>query len=583
MKRSAPHSEGGGGESGGEGDGAPDSKRVKISQSEIGSPRAQLAAKDEDNASLPEVNAAQAATQAAHAATVQSLTPLSVLDVGGQSNFKGRATLTWDAQSGGGTPTHFIIGAIDATTGARLENIAREEGSDAIGCIVVNTAQLTVGRKLRFFVTATVQSAHGVTLFSSASSEPTKPITIDAKDFGAVALNAAALWKSDCAALKKLVATPRDATHGAWSCAQRSGALRSHFVRGLGLARVPRLGKAIKARAPTLLAAIRQVANTASVMRAVLRFAVPQYCTPTRRERRRICRSCHTSDNTVGLARWLSRGVDPNMVDADGDSMPENKGAPLLYIAARQGHVSMIDALLRSGATVDLATADGGRTPLFIAAQNGHTAAVVKLLAAGADVNKATAKHGCTPLWAAAQKGHLTVVTKLIAAGALVNMALTISGATPLYASAHQGHLAVVTKLIAAGAHIDKATTDGGSTPLCVAAQEGHFTVVTKLIAAGALVNKAETDSGCTPLWIAVHEGRLAMVTKLITAGADVNKAETTDGCTPLFMAAADGHAAIVSRLLQRGADKSIRGYKNETPFEVAQRLGYPAIVALLA
>ena len=48
-------------------------------------------------------------------------------------------------------------------------------------------------------------------------------------------------------------------------------------------------------------------------------------------------------------------------------------------------------------------------------------------------------------------------------------------------------------------------------------------------------------------------------------------------------MAAADGHAAIVSRLLQRGADKSIRGYKNETPFEVAQRLGYPAIVALLA
>ena len=113
--------------------------------------------------------------------------------------------------------------------------------------------------------------------------------------------------------------------------------MRSHFVRGLGLVRVPRLGKAIKARAPTLLAAISQVANTASVMRDVLRFAVPQYCTPTRAERQAICTMCHTSDATVGLARWLSCGVDPNTVDVDGDSEPGNKGAPLLFIAARQG------------------------------------------------------------------------------------------------------------------------------------------------------------------------------------------------------------------------------------------------------
>ena len=157
MKRSAPDSEGGGGESGGEGgDGGeqPDAKRARIAEAELRSLRAQLAAKDEENAELTQEMAAQAAAHAAQAATHLALTPLPVLDVSAQSIFKGRATLTWDVQSGGGTPTHFIIGAIDATTGARHENIAREEGGDAIGSIVVNAAQLTVGRKLRFFVTA---------------------------------------------------------------------------------------------------------------------------------------------------------------------------------------------------------------------------------------------------------------------------------------------------------------------------------------------------------------------------------------------------------------------------------------------
>ena len=214
MKRSAPNSEGGGGESGGEGgDGAPDSKRARISEAEVRSLHAHIASQDAAMAAQTEEMAAQAAILAAHEATLQALTPLKVLNVSAQSIFKGRATLTWDVQSGGGTPTHFIIGAIDATTGARHENIAREEGGDAIGSIVVNAAQLTVGRKLHFFVTTTVQSAHGATLFRSAPSEPSKSITIDAKDFSAVALNAVALWKSDCAALAK----PTDSLVHRWA------------------------------------------------------------------------------------------------------------------------------------------------------------------------------------------------------------------------------------------------------------------------------------------------------------------------------------------------------------------------------
>ena len=132
MKRGAPDSEGGGGgESGGEGGGGgeqPDAKRARIVEAELRSLHAHIASQDEELA----VQAAEIVTLAAHAATLQALTPLPVLNVSAQSIFKGRATLTWDVQSGGGTPTHFVIGAIDATTGARHENIAREEGGDAI-------------------------------------------------------------------------------------------------------------------------------------------------------------------------------------------------------------------------------------------------------------------------------------------------------------------------------------------------------------------------------------------------------------------------------------------------------------------
>jgi len=344
-------------------------------------------------------------------------------------------------------------------------------------------------------------------------------------------------------ALEAYIATPRHATHGMWSSAQHVGVMRALYLRSFRFAQ-RHVGAAGASRH---LQALSEVANSGNVMRAVLRFAVP-YCTPTRAEQRAICRTCHINDDTTGLARWLisSRGVDPSTVDFDGDSLPLNRGAPLLLIAARQGHVGLIDELVRCGADVDQAKATGW-TSLIIAAQNGH----------------------------------LAVVTMLIAAGALVDKATT-EGATPLYVAAQNGHLTVLTKLIAAGADVDKARTTDGITPLHIAAEYGHLTVVTKLIAAGALVNKARTDVGSTPLFTATNKGHLTMVTKLIAAGADVNKAETIDGCTPLWMAAQEGYTAIVSKLLQHGADKSIRGWHNETPVEAAQRGNHAATIALL-
>ena len=291
-----------------------------------------------------------------------------------------------------------------------------------------------------------------------------------------------ASWDADCSeTLAAFIATPHDATHGTWTPAQHTGVKRAIFLRSFRFAQ-RRLGAV---GASPHLRALREVANWSNVMRTVLRFAVP-YCTPTRAEQRAICRTCHINDDTTGLARWLisSRGVDPSTVDFDGDSLPLNRGAPLLLIAARQGHVGLIDELVRCGADVDQAKATGW-TSLIIAAQNGHLAVVTMLIAAGALVDKATTE-GATPLYVAAQNGHLTMVTKLIAAGADVNKAETIDGCTPLWMAAQGGYTAIVSKLLQHGA--DKSIRGWHNETPVEAAQRGNHAATI------ALLNLVETS-----------------------------------------------------------------------------------------
>ena len=327
---------------------------------------------------------------------------------------------------------------------------------------------------------------------AQTSAHPTKKAKVN-EDVAAIRVKTTAqrarvkaAHPADCVALAKLIATPRSLSNafekGAWSSAQHLGVLRSIFARGVGLARISRLTAA--APSASLAFAIHEVANTKNVMRAVLRWATP-YCTPTRAERRAICASCHVSDDTAALSRWFSRGVDPNTIDVNGDTAPLNKSAPLLLVAARQGHVELIDALLRRGADVNLPKANGA-TPLYLAAQEGHLAAASKLLEAGANVNQARYTVGATPLYVAAQMGHAAVVDALILAGAEVDKALATTGRSPLYIAAARGRTALVVKLLAAGANVNKARTDVGSTSLWIAAQEGHTLVVETLLQHGA-------------------------------------------------------------------------------------------------
>jgi hypothetical protein len=90
-------------------------------------------------------------------------------------------------------------------------------------------------------------------------------------------------------------------------------------------------------------------------------------------------------------------------------------------MAAEEGHDEVVWMLLTDGADANKARTDDGTTPLYVAAEEGHVGVVSALLefGAGVDVNAARSDGGGSPLSVACQHGHCRVVSLLLDHGAV--------------------------------------------------------------------------------------------------------------------------------------------------------------------
>ncbi|XP_035772220.1 ankyrin-2-like [Neolamprologus brichardi] len=279
-------------------------------------------------------------------------------------------------------------------------------------------------------------------------------------------------------------------------------------------------------------------------------------------------------------------------------------GLNALHLAAKEGHIDLVQELLDRGAAVDSATKKGN-TALHISSLAGQ-ADVVKILSKrGADIN-AQSQNGFTPLYMAAQENHLDVVRYLLENGGNQSIA-TEDGFTPLAIALQQGHNQVVSVLlendtkgkvrlpalhiaarkddtksaalllqndhnadVQSKMMVNRTTENGksGFTPLHIAAHYGNVNVATLLLNRGAAVDFTARN-GITPLHVASKRGNTNMVRLLLDRGSQID-AKTRDGLTPLHCAARSGHDTAVELLLERGAPLLARTKNGLSPLHMA-------------
>jgi ankyrin repeat protein len=240
---------------------------------------------------------------------------------------------------------------------------------------------------------------------------------------------------------------------------------------------------------------------------------------------------------------------------------------PSIHRAAWEGDLQVVRREIEHGVNLELPLPHEefhrAVTPLWLAASNGHDSIVRVLLESGADVQGAD-DMGFTALMVAAENGHADVVRRLIAAGADVDAkSENYFSTTALHVAAKQGHAPVVRLLLDAGAAIERPR--GVLTGPCL---YGHVEVVDLLLDAGAPLDDRPPEFGLSewwpgqgrPLGAAAYSGEVSIMRRLIERGAFVDWAE-------VHSALAGGHIEALELLLEHGADTILREDFDRSPF----------------
>jgi ankyrin repeat protein len=261
-----------------------------------------------------------------------------------------------------------------------------------------------------------------------------------------------------------------------------------------------------------------------------------------------------------------------------------------LAMAAKMGHVEVVQLLIRAGAQLD-AERSICHSPLYLAASKGLAEMVRVLLNAGAKVQE-TSRDFEGHLYHAAASGHVQVVRVMLEAGATLMTEEPATGpavrapvGTVLHNLVKRCKLDALRSILTAGADVnlrneagatalhqvgalefnqqtdyarllidfgaDLDAVDGkGSTPLHIAVANGNLGVVRTLIASGAALDVKDNECW-TPLLKALHmKKRTRIAAELLVAGASLQQADPPVGFLTLQFAQLSGK--LVLQYLQK-------------------------------
>uniref|UniRef100_A0A665X5U0 E3 ubiquitin-protein ligase MIB2 n=1 Tax=Echeneis naucrates TaxID=173247 RepID=A0A665X5U0_ECHNA len=301
----------------------------------------------------------------------------------------------------------------------------------------------------------------------------------------------------------------------------------------------------------------------------------------------------------------------------------KNQGKTALQVAAHQGHMEVVKALLQANSSVEVKDEDGD-TALHYTAFGNQAEIARLLLSKGANVNLLN-NSMCTALHIAVNKGFIDVVRVLTEHSADVNLQDSY-GDTPLHDAiakdfrniieilvvvpnidftqqnhrgfnllhhaALKGNKLATEKILARARQLVDVKKDDGFSALHLAALNNHRDVAEILIKEGRCDINIRNNRNQTPLQLAVTQGHTNLVQLLVAEGADVNM-EDEDGDTAMHVAllrpqlanvmisptlSASGllgntelsvGAAMACFLAQEGADISYANHKGKSPLDL--------------
>ncbi len=272
-----------------------------------------------------------------------------------------------------------------------------------------------------------------------------------------------------------------------------------------------------------------------------------------------------------------------------------------LVLAAKANNLEGLQSLLKEGADVDSAEADGA-TALAWSVYNDDVDAMDLLIQAGADVNAAN-DYGINPLHLACENRNAVIVSKLLKAHADPNQP-KLTGETPLMACAGMGVTDAIRELLVYGANVNARETEGDQTALMWAAAEGYADVVKLLVDSGADINAKSRivpfaephiievpsvtglnfprsirfrkfTGGYTALQFAAQQGNVESARAMLDAeaGAILDYSNEENG-TALMVAIASGHEQMGLYLLEQGANPNVKDWYGLAPIHYALHQG---------
>uniref|UniRef100_A0A8C5ER51 E3 ubiquitin-protein ligase MIB2 n=1 Tax=Gouania willdenowi TaxID=441366 RepID=A0A8C5ER51_GOUWI len=306
----------------------------------------------------------------------------------------------------------------------------------------------------------------------------------------------------------------------------------------------------------------------------------------------------------------------------------KNQGKTALQVAAHQGHMEVVKALLQANSSIEVKDEDGDTalhytafgnqadiarfllskganvnllnnsmcTALHIAVNKGFTDVVRVLTEHSADVNLQDS-YGDTPLHDAIAKDFRSIIEILIVVPNIDFTQQNHRGFNLLHHAALKGNKLATEKILARARQLVDVKKDDGFSALHLAALNNHQDVAEILIKEGRCDINIRNNRNQTPLQLAVTQGHTDLVQLLVTEGADVNM-EDEDGDTAMHVALLRPQLAnvmlsptlnasgllgstelsvgtgIACFLAQKGADINYANHKGKSPLDLVNGNG---------